>query len=61
MDETTGLFMRHMMGTEGMTGMKLGFIAVAVVAKLVVSFLFVWLCVYLMHRWQLKPFNKKHK
>lgn len=59
MMETTGLYMMKMAGMGHAYYYPWKLMVMAIIGKVVVSFLFVWLCVYLMSRLGLAPFHKK--
>ncbi len=59
MMELTGYHMMNLAGVGYAYKYPLGLLILAIVGKIVVSFLVVWLFVWLMARWHLPPFNKK--
>ena len=61
MEDLTGLFMGYNRMGDGGHMMSPGWWALVLVLRVVVGFLFVWLCVWLLNRWGMAPFGKKGK
>ena len=59
MMETTGMHMMRMMGMGSYYGSSAAVLFLALLGKLALSFLFVWISVRLLAHWKLPPFDKK--
>ena len=57
--ETTGMHMMRMAGMGSYYGSSKAVILLAVLGKVALCFLFVWLSVWLLHHFKLPPFDKK--